>query len=182
MLKFIADSIYDTGIYEYGIINPREITFHEFVRDICKDNTCKQYNSTWVCPPAIGTLEECRNRCLQYDSMIVFSGLFFLDGSLDSAGIEKGMTDFKSIARKMGSLIGLLTDNYLLLSNEGCDLCTQCTYPDLPCRFPKKAYHSIEGYGLFIHDLAKKSNVEYNNGEGTVTFFGAALLNAHKNK
>ncbi|MFQ6804175.1 MAG: DUF2284 domain-containing protein [Lachnospiraceae bacterium] len=34
---------------------------------------------------------------------------------------------------------------FLILSNEGCDLCSECTYPEAPCRFPDRSHGSIEG-------------------------------------
>jgi predicted metal-binding protein len=67
--------------------------------------------------------------------------------------------------------------DYLVLSNEGCEICKDCLYPHAPCRFPDRLHHSIEGYGILVSDLAKKAGVNYNNGENTVTFFGALLFN-----
>jgi len=78
MLEALHDSIYEAGVYEFGFVNPADIVYRQMIRDICAGNSCRQYGMTWACPPAVGTVEECRERCLQYDAMLVFAGLFFL--------------------------------------------------------------------------------------------------------
>ena len=65
-----------------------------------------------------------------------------------------------------------------MLSNEGCDLCDKCTYPDAPCRFPNRAHGSLEGYGIFVSEIAKIAGINYINGANTVTYFGAVICNS----
>ena len=36
---------------------------------------------------------------------------------------------------------------------------------------------SLEGYGIFVSELANQAGVKYNNGPCTVTFFGALICN-----
>lgn len=177
MFEFLQDKIYEAGVFEYGFINPAEIEYRQLIRDICKDNTCRRYGTTWACPPAVGTVEECRSRCLQYDTMMVFTGAFFLEDSFDFEGMMRGMSDFKQIALRLDELLRPHLGKYLVLSNESCDTCAKCTYPDAPCRFPQKLHHSVEGYGILVNDLAKKTGIKYNNGADTVTYFGAVLFN-----
>ena len=75
-------------IYEYRVLDAAEIQVRERVRTICKQE-CERYGTTWACPPAVGTLEECAARIHSYKSGIFFS----------SAVIEKGnMTDAEYIA------------------------------------------------------------------------------------
>jgi Predicted metal-binding protein len=175
MLDAMHDSIFDAGVYEFGFVNPADIEYRQMIRDICADNSCHQYGRTWACPPAIGTVAECRERCLQYNNMLVFTGLFFIEDSYDFEGMKKSMHDFKGIAERLDVALSPYLKSYQVLSNESCNRCHQCTYPDAPCRFPEKLHHSIEGYGILVSELAQKAGVKYNNGEGTVTFFGAVL-------
>ena len=50
-------------VYQYAFFKPEEIDFSFRVRWIC-EKECERYNSTWACPPAVGTVEECRNAVL----------------------------------------------------------------------------------------------------------------------
>ena len=89
-------SIFETaGIFQYGIINTKDINFSQEVRKMCEVNTCRQYGKTWACPPAIGTVEECRDRICSYDKMILFSGKYDLEDSFDFEGMTEGMKKFK---------------------------------------------------------------------------------------
>lgn len=177
MLERLLERVRDTVVLEYGLVNPSKISYLQEIRDICAGNTCRQYGKTWACPPAVGTIEECRDRCMKYSTMLVFTDKFKLKNSFDYEGMIRGMMDFKQTAHKLDSAIKPYLKDYLILSNEGCGTCKDCTYPEAPCRFPQQLHHSIEGYGIIVSDLAKQAGLSYNNGENTVTYFGALLFN-----
>ena len=109
--------------------------------------------------------------------MLVFSGKFDLESSLDFAGMVSAMKGFKKIAGRLDDEVRPALDDYLILSNEGCGTCEKCTYPDNPCRFPDRVHGSIEGYGIFVNKLAERAGMRYNNGANTITYFGALLYN-----
>lgn len=167
----------EAGFYQWGVLPTQQIEFSQEVRKMCEQNTCRQYGKTWCCPPAVGTVEECRERVCQYQWALVFSVKYQLEDSFDYEGMTEGMKAFKTAARKFSSLIKDCLSDYLILSNEGCDLCPSCTYPDAPCRFPQLSHGSLEAYGIFVTPLAKAANVVYNNGPCTVTYFGALFFN-----
>lgn len=48
-------------IFEYRLLDTEEIGIEERVRTICRQE-CERYDSTWACPPAVGTLEECEKK------------------------------------------------------------------------------------------------------------------------
>ena len=48
-------------IFEYRILDTKDITIQERVRTICQEE-CERYDSTWACPPAVGTLQECEKK------------------------------------------------------------------------------------------------------------------------
>jgi predicted metal-binding protein len=164
------------GVYEYGIVDPHEVEFSEEVRAMCAENKCHQYGKTWACPPAVGTVDECRARAQSYGKMLVFTRKYDLEDSYDFEGMGEAMKNFKGIAGNLDGELRPVLKNYLLLSNEGCGNCEKCTYPDAPCRFPDKVHGSIEGYGIWVSKLAQQAGVRYNNGKDTVTFFGAVLF------
>ena len=142
---------------------------------MCEINTCRQYGKTWVCPPAVGTVDECRARVQQYDTMLVFSVKYDLEDSFDYEGMTAGMLQFKKSCRLLDEALKLYMKEYFILSNEGCDLCSECTYPDAPCRHLERSHGSLEGYGIFVSELAKQAGIRYNNGVNTVTYFGGLV-------
>lgn len=58
-------------IYEYRILKTEQVSVRERVRTICQTE-CERYGSTWACPPAVGTLQECEKRIHSYDSAVFF--------------------------------------------------------------------------------------------------------------
>ena len=164
-----------SGLTEWGLIKTTALRFYPQIRQICEGNSCRGYGKTWACPPAVGTLEECTNRVLQYENMLLFSQKFELEDSFDFESMENGMKTFKVTVDRFAEAVKEHMDDALILSNEGCGRCRDCTYPDAPCRFPDKLYPSIEGFGFIVSELAQQAGIKYNNGPNTVTFFGAVL-------
>ena len=61
-------------IYEYRILDTSDLSVKTRVRQICKQE-CERYGSTWACPPAVGTLEECEKKIRSYGKAVFFSSV-----------------------------------------------------------------------------------------------------------
>ena len=175
MVENLQEIMDEAGAFQFGIVDTADIIFSEEVRKMCEDNVCQKYGTTWACPPALGTVDECRERCLRYRKMLVFSGKYDLDDSFDFEGMTEALDTFKGVSRNLEKAVKPCMSDYLLLANEGCGYCESCTYPDNPCRFPDRVFGSVEGYGIFVNKLAKTAGINYINGANTVTYFGALL-------
>lgn len=177
ILHQLQEIAVQSTLFETGYVEVSHLKFYPEVRAICERNTCRAYGTSWACPPAVGSIEECRERVSQYAKMLLFSKKYNLEDSFDFEGMTAGMHDFKKAADQFSrNLNGILTD-YMLFSNEGCERCPECTYPDAPCRFPQLLHPSLEAYGFIVSELAREAGVRYNNGPNTVTYFGALLFN-----
>ena len=174
--KKVKETAMQSGMWQADFINPEELVFYPEIREICKGNVCRNYGASWACPPAVGTIEECKSRVLQYQHFLLFSIKYEIENSFDLEGMQHAMISFKESVDGFDEKLKELLPDYLLLSNEGCGRCRKCTYPDSPCRFPERLYHSIEGYGFNVYELSKVANIKYNNGANTVTFFGGLLF------
>lgn len=165
----------EIGIHQYGIVSPAEIVFDEEIRKICENNVCRLYGKTWACPPAVGTVSQCRERCLQYENAMVFNGVYPLEDSFDYEGMRKGHAQFKELCNRLYEAVRPRYDSFILLSNEGCNRCRTCTYPNAACRMPDKLFPSLEGFGIHVAKLAASAGIHYINGANTVTYFGMLL-------
>lgn len=132
MLK--KSNLKEIGIYDYGFISTNDIPFEEEIRKICQDNACRMYGKTWACPPAVGTVEECRLRCVYYKKGMVFNAVYDLEDSFDYEGMMYGHSKFKELSDRLYELTKPQMQEFSLLSNEGCKRCKKCTYPYKPCR------------------------------------------------
>ena len=176
MRNRVKDAVLKSGMWQAGYVNKQSLKYYQEIRDICRSNACRHYGASWACPPAVGTLNECRARVDQYDNFLLFSQKYALEDSFGIEGMQRRMLAFKDSVDVLDDMIKSMLPRRLILSNEGCARCAKCTYPNMPCRFPERLYHSIEGYGFNASELAEAAGIMYNNGVNTVTFLGGLLF------
>ena len=178
----IREAVLKTGFTACGAVPRTSLVFHPEIRALCEGNACRSYHTSWACPPAVGTLDECRARVEQYASVMLISHCYTLEDSFDFEGMRRAMHAFKDDMDALRTALSPITDRFFLLSNEGCGRCAHCTYPDAPCRFPDLLCHSIEGYGFIVSELAAAAGMQYYGGADTVTYFGAVLFSESEKK
>ncbi len=160
--------------FEAAEIPMGDLVYNEESRAYCAANKCRSYGATWACPPAVGSLEKCRAECEGYSRFFLFARMYELEDSLDIEGMGDAHDDFQERVDALGE--DLEPGKFLLLNNEGCIRCDECTYPDAPCRFPEKLYPSIEGYGFLVSALAKQAGIPYTGKPTELRYFGAVLV------
>ena len=162
-------------VYQYAFFSPRELAFSERVRTICRQE-CSRYGTTWACPPAIGTVEECRNRCLDYGECFLFSTVAEVS---DVANLEETLAtrkEHETITAAIEQFLRQRGANCMALSTESCDLCEHCTYPDAPCRFPDKMHPCVESHGIVVCQLAEKYGMDFTLSTTQILWFGLIFL------
>ena len=164
------------GISAYKIFPASEIVFDSEVRKICEKNTCRLYGKSWACHPAVGSVDDCRELCSRYENATLFGSVYNLTEPFDYEGMVSGHRQFKKNCDSLFEMLVGKSRNFLLLSNEGCNRCESCTYPENKCRMPEKLFPSVEGFGINVVALASKVGLKYNNGENTVTYFGMLMF------
>ena len=175
-MQFEKETLQALGLGDFGLISTADIVFGDEIRAICAGNACRRYGTTWACPPAVGTVEECKARCLQFEHALVFNKYYQLEDSFDWEGMMRAAKEFKLACDRLQDYIQGKLPRYHLLSNESCSRCEKCTYPDAPCRFPERLMPTVEGYGIYVNKLAESAGLEYINGPDTVTYFGMLLF------
>lgn len=174
-MDFDRIKLMDIGISQYGIISTSQISFLQEIRELCEKNSCRNFATTWACPPAVGTLSECKEKCLAFSQALVFNSIYPLEDSFDIEGMEAGHRMFKTVCDHLYTWVKPQLGEFIILSNESCIRCKDCTYPDSPCRFPEILFPSIEGFGILVTKLAESAQISYINGKNTVTYFGMLL-------
>lgn len=156
-------------------LDPKTIVLHEEVRAMCAEGKCKAYGHNWTCPPHCGDLDYCRGVISRYSKGVIVQTIGQLEDSLDyetmmeTGGVHKKR--FSDFAVKVRELYPEAT----CLGAGGCTVCENCNYPE-PCRFPDKAFSSMEGYGMLVNEVCKANNVTYYYGQNTIAYFGCCLL------
>lgn len=161
-------------IVQYEFIKTEELTFTPRVRSVCETD-CPRYGTSWACPPAVGTVEECRARCLSYPEGLLLTTMAEVE---DIADIEAALATRKGheeITRQVNLLLqGQGLETYPL-STESCAVCEECAYPGGPCRFPDRMFPCIESQGILIIDTAERYGIDFQAGGNIVTWFSLIL-------
>ena len=162
--------------FEAAEIPMGDLVYAEESRAYCAANKCRSYGATWACPPAVGTLEACRARCLEYRRFLLLARAYPLEDSWDFEAMGAAHRDFQTQLDALDDALRASgEDSFLLLGNEGCVRCGVCTWPDAPCRFPQRLHPSLEGFGFLVSELAAAAGLAYRAKNG-VAYFGAILL------
>lgn len=156
-------------VSQYAWIDPREIEFSERVRYVC-EHECPMYGTSWACPPAVGTVESCRNRVLSYPGALVFTSLAEVSDIADMAATLATRGAHEALTRQVRDILLQFSPDVLTLSTESCAICTKCAYPDAPCRHPDRMFPCVESYGIVATALAERNGIEFYNGN-LVTWF-----------
>ena len=168
--------VQERGFSQYGILSTEGLQFRTEVREMCASDRCHLYGRSWKCPPACGSLEEIREEAKRFRKGIVLQ----MTGQMeDDYDIETMMETEVTLKKKVLALVEELKKQgyeVLPMSAGGCTLCKECTYPDAPCRFPDKAYPSMEAYGLVVSDCCTMAGVKYYYGPKTITFSACILF------
>ena len=167
------------GFTAAAILRRPQLEYRPEVRDMCAMNLCGVYGKSWICPPACGSLDEICKKAERFMDGLLVQTTVQLEDSFDyermQAGMQKHQKQLEALVdrcRNMGMEI-------LPMGAGGCTRCENCTYPAAPCRFPDKAFSSMEAYGLLVNDVCRQAGLGYYYGSNTLTY--SALLLVHKN-
>jgi len=178
MTNELKQMLTEAGAFQIGETAADKIHFSQEIRVLCENNACNRYGSSWSCPPATGTVEECAAKCGEFKNVLVFNKKYELEDSFDFEGMLAGHADFNALVRGFARRLKEVTDDCLLLTAGGCDKCGgDCAYPNAPCRFPEELLHPVEGFGIYVNELCASAGINYINGANTVTYIGALLYN-----
>jgi predicted metal-binding protein len=118
-------------------------------------------------------VEDLKQKMTAYQKAFVFTTKLDLEDSFDYDGMMKAQDIHNELTREMFETFGKTNPVY---GAGGCTICEKCAYPE-PCRFPDKAYASVEAVGIDVSALSRSAQVKYNNGPNTITYFSMILFN-----
>lgn len=167
----------EIGLAGRGIFAAKDLKFLKEVRDMCKTNKCGNYNRIWTCPPACGTLAQSRKKAKEYSWGIILQTTAQMEDEFDGEAIEEASEKQRERFLEYTARLRRAGEEFLAMGSGGCGGgCQTCTYPDAPCRFPEKAFTSMEAYGLLVTDVCKSAATPYYYGRNTVTFTSCVLF------
>ena len=165
-------------LYIYDFIDPSELEFNSRIRWIC-EHECPMYGKSWACPPGVGTVGNCKVKCLGYKKGLCVSTIVEVE---DIADIEETLATRPAHEATTEQVAELLQQQgakeTYILSTEACAVCERCAILDgQPCRKPERMHPCVESQGIVISDLAEKHGIPFLYGGNIVTWFSLILYN-----
>lgn len=168
--ELLESQLAELPLYGYFFLKSEQLEFADRIRYICQ-HECLMYGRTWACPPAVGTVEECKERCLSYPDFLMICTVTEVE---DITNIQQTLAtrgDHEAITRTVKDLIKAQGLEVYTLSTEACSICDHCAYPDGPCRHPEYMNPCIESHGIVLSNLAEECGIPFQYGDNVVTWF-----------
>ena len=166
------------GASRAELVPVNEITLDASFRTLCESNACGNYGRNYMCPPDAGDIYDLMKEIKEYQYALVYQTIGTLEDSYDFEGMMEAGSLHNQLAQKLWDFTDELgMNNVLHLGVGGCHLCEICgKRQGIPCRHPNRAMRSLEIYGVNVSLLASLANMNYINGQNTVTYFGAVFM------
>lgn len=171
MIEKLEAKLAELPLYFYGCIDPKTLEFSERIRYICSTE-CPMCNKTWACPPAVGEVAECKNRCLQYENCLMIGTITEISSI---ANIEEALATrpaHEEITNQVRDMFRAQGVEPYILSTEACSVCDRCAWLDgEPCRFPEKMHPCVESHGINLIPALEENGLEFQYGDNIVTWY-----------
>jgi predicted metal-binding protein len=177
-LSDLLDLARKNGADRAAIVKTADIPFAPELRGSCDQNTCGRFNSCWVGPPAIGTVDALIQQTQEFPAALVIQTIGQLEDSYDFEGMMAAKDAHNKVFRALRPVVHACFSGQktLDLSCGCCDLCPACTYPADPCAQPEEAVSAVEAYGINVNPMLTACGLKYNNGQNTVSYVSLFFL------
>ena len=146
-------------------------------RMLCRTNVCKNYNTSWTCPPNCGSSEYCIERINSFrDADVIMRKYSNVDFS-DTVALDKIMNGFRDICRNV--MVGCRKNGFdvIAFADGPCSYCKECAFiKGKKCYHPDMQVPSVSGYGINMTEYMKSIGIEFSFSKDSVTLYGVILF------
>ena len=154
----------------YFFLDPKNLDFSQRVRWVCEQE-CPRFGKTWACPPAVGTVESCRCKCLAFDNCLMIATAAEVTSLSDMEETLATRPAHEAVTDAVGRLLEEQGAKPYILSTEACAVCERCAYLDgEDCRFPEKMHPCVESLGIYLIPTLDENGLEFQFGGNVVTW------------
>ena len=169
-MELLESQLAELPLFGYFSIDPKELEFSDRIRWICQ-NECPMYNKTWACPPAVGSVESCKSKCMQYENCLMIATITEVNDITDINETLATRPEHEEITGQVQELMRAQNVDPYILSTEACTVCERCAWLDgEPCRLPDKMHPCVESHGINLIPVLENNGIEFQFGSNVVTW------------
>lgn len=158
-------------LYIYHFFSPGELEFSQRIRWICQ-HECPMYGKSWACPPGVGSVSECREKCMSYENVLMISTITEVADIADIDATLATRPEHEKVTNQVRDMMRQQGVEPYVLSTESCAECERCAILDgQPCRLPGRMHPCVESQGINILPLIEELGLTFQYGENVVTWF-----------
>jgi len=171
--RFLAE----LPLYVYFHIDPKSLEFNQRIRHICKQE-CPMYGKTWACPPAVGEVKSCQEKCLAYSKCLLIGTIVEAEDISDIDATLATRPEHEAVTDQVAEFMRQLGAEPYVLSTEACAVCQRCAYLDgQPCRHPERMHPCVESHGINIIPTLEENGLEFQYGSNMITWYSLLFYN-----
>lgn len=167
----LEQALLELPLYTYFYIDPKTLEFSDRIRYICGAE-CPMYGRSWACPPAVGEVADCKEKCLSYDECLVIGTVVEVEDISDISQTLATRGDHEKLTNQVRDLMREQGVTPYILSTEACAICERCAYLDgLPCRLPGKMHPCVESHGINLIPTLEENGLDFLYGSNVITWY-----------
>ena len=169
--ELLEQQISQLPLYAYFYIDPASLEFSDRIRWIC-ENECPRYGKSYACPPAVGSVEACREKCLSYKDCLVIGTITETEDIADMEGSLRTRFGHEKLTNEIADLMRRQGVKPYILSTDSCAWCDSCACCEgAPCRFPEKMHPCVESHGINVIPTLEENGLEFQYGDNIITWY-----------
>ena len=168
--ELLEEQLAQLPLYLYDFLDPKELEFSQRIRWIC-EHECPMYGKSWACPPGVGSVDRCREKCLGYEQCLMIATITEVADISDIRETLATRPEHEAVTNQVRDLLRQQGVEPYILSTEACDICQRCAILDgQPCRMPGKMHPCVESHGINVIPMLESRGLEFQYGENVVTW------------
>ena len=175
--NLLEQQLSELPLYTFFYIDPAQLEFSDRIRYICQAE-CPRYGKSWACPPGVGSVTECKAKCLGYQECLVVGTI---TECLDIADIDETLATRPEHEKLTDQVADMLRDMGVepyILSTDSCAICENCTFPEgKPCRHLDRMHPCVESHGINIIPALEENGLEFQYGGNIITWYSMLFYN-----
>lgn len=169
--ELLEAGLAELPLYTYAYLDPKALEFSDRIRWIC-EHECPMYGKSWACPPGVGSVPECKGKCMKYENCLMISTIAEV---YDIADINETLStrgEHEAVTNQVRDLMRQQGIEPYILSTEACEVCERCAILDgEPCRMPERMHPCVESHGINLLTVIEEQGLTFQYGENVVTWF-----------
>ena len=169
-MECLENRLAELPLLGYFFLDPRSLEFSDRVRWIC-EHECPMYGKTWACPPGVGSVRDCREKCLSYENCLMIATVTEVEDISNLRQMLDTRPEHETVTGQVGAILEELGVRPYILSTEACAICDECTCPSgQPCRHREKMHPCVESHGINLIPTLEENGLEFQLGGNAVTW------------